>query len=77
MKGVFGRSVEVDDFLLSHALAGCDYCEEGWFGTKRTPPGAVKKNSTYDKMNFILADRDAWSEDGGRRGPANLSEVPE
>ena len=54
--------LDVDEFLLEQQFAACDYCKEGWFGTKRTRehmPGKFE-SGVFKKTNFLLAPEKEW-----------------
>lgn len=53
----FHRVHDVDAFMLEHEFTSCEYCKEGWFGTKRTReelPGQFE-SVAFRKNNFLLA----------------------
>ena len=60
LDGVFRRALQVDKFLGSHEFGGCDYCTQGWLGTREAVPGGYTKDSTQGKMNFLIARAKHW-----------------
>ena len=55
----FRRVHEVDDFMNSLEFEACDYCHEGWFGSRRPKkdlPGGFESN-VYRKTNFLCASK--------------------
>ena len=58
----FNRVNEVDRYMMSLEFQHCDYCHEGWFGTrvKRQGLPGGKESEAYKKTNFLQAPETQW-----------------
>ena len=62
----FHRVHEVDRHMMSLEFQDCDYCHEGWFGTRikrQDLPGAFEADA-YKKTNFLQAPKTQWLDPG-------------
>ena len=60
------RVHEVDTYMMSLEFQDCDYCHEGWFGTrqqKQDLPGGFE-SECFKKTNFLRALEPEWLEAG-------------
>ena len=60
----FNRVHEVDRHMMSLEFQDCDYCHEGWFGTRikrQDLPGGFESEA-YKKTNFLQAAQTQWLE---------------
>ena len=58
----FHRVHEVDRHMMSLEFQDCDYCHEGWFGTRikrQDLPGGFESEA-YKKTNFLQAAQTQW-----------------
>ena len=58
----FNRVHEVDSYMMSLEFQHCDYCHEGWFGTRvkrQGLPGGFESEA-YKKTNFLQASQTKW-----------------
>ena len=58
----FNRVHEVDRHMMSLEFQYCDYCHEGWFGTRikrQDLPGGFESEA-YKKTNFLQAAQTQW-----------------
>ena len=58
----FNRVHEVDRHMMSLEFQHCDYCHEGWFGTRikrKDLPGGFESEA-YKKTNFLQAAQTQW-----------------
>ena len=58
----FNRVHEVDRHMMSLEFQDCDYCKEGWFGTRikrQDLPGGFEPEA-YKKTNFLQAAQTQW-----------------
>ena len=58
----FNRVHEVDRHMVSLEFQDCDYCHEGWFGTRikrQDLPGGFESEA-YKKTNFLQAPQTQW-----------------
>ena len=58
----FNRVHEVDRHMMSLEFQHCDYCHEGWFGTRikrQDLPGGFESEA-YKKTNFLQAPQTQW-----------------
>ena len=58
----FNRAHEVDRHMMSLEFQDCDYCKEGWFGTRikrQDLPGGFEPEA-YKKTNFLQAAQTQW-----------------
>ena len=58
----FNRVHEVDRHMMSFEFQHCDYCREGWFGTRikrQDLPGGFEPE-VYKKTNFLQAPQTQW-----------------
>ena len=60
------RVHEVDTYMMSLEFQDCDYCHEGWFGTRKQKqdlPGGFE-SECFKKTNFLRASEPEWLEAG-------------
>eukprot|EP00434_Breviolum_minutum_P034662 symbB.v1.2.030682.t1/scaffold3473.1/size82075/2 len=60
------RVHEVDTYMMSLEFQDCDYCHEGWFGTRKQKqdlPGGFE-SECFKKTNFLRAFEPEWLEAG-------------
>ena len=60
------RVHEVDAYMMSLEFQDCDYCHEGWFGTRKQKqdlPGGFE-SECFKKTNFLRASEPEWLEAG-------------
>ena len=58
----FHRVHEVDTYMMSLEFQDCDYCHEGWFGTRKKKaelPGGLE-SEVFKKTNFLRAPVNQW-----------------
>ena len=58
----FNRVHEVDSYMMSLEFQHCEYCHEGWFGTRvkrQGLPGGFESEA-YKKTNFLQASQTKW-----------------
>ena len=58
----FHRVHEVDAYMMSLEFQDCDYCHEGWFGTRQKKaqlPGGFE-SEVFKKTNFLRAPVNQW-----------------
>ena len=58
----FHRVHEVDTYMTSLEFQDCDYCHEGWFGTRKKKaelPGGFE-SEVFKKNNFLRAPVNQW-----------------
>ena len=58
----FNRVHEVDSYMMSLEFQHCDYCHEGWFGTRMKRQGLPGgfESEAYKKTNFLQASQTKW-----------------
>ena len=60
------RVHEVDTYMMCLEFQDCDYCHEGWFGTRKQKqdlPGGFE-SECFKKTNFLRASEPEWLEAG-------------